>query len=494
MLRCYSAGPTSSGVGVVASGVRDPDSQNSAPELMAAASSPVLLSRLMKRVFLETYGCQMNVADSELIAGVLQRAGLDLTDRPEDADAILVNTCAIREHAEQRVIGRLGDFARLKARNPNLVVGVAGCMAQHLRGKLLDHSRVLDLVVGPDGYRRLPELLQQASGEPVAAVRLDRDETYGDLQPKRGSGVRAWITVQRGCDKFCTYCVVPYTRGRERSLPLEDLIRQVEHAVAEGFREVVFLGQTVNSYHDGRHDFAELLRATNGVAGLLRIRYTSPHPSDMSDRVIAAMAECEKVCPQVHLPLQSGSNRILEAMKRTYTIEGYRDVVARLRDAIPGLALSTDIIVGFPGETEDDFTRTAAAMREVRYDSAFLFKYSARPDTRAWKWAETVSEEEKGARLTRLLDQQMRISAEKNDARVGTEVEVLVEGPARRAQSRGLGPQLYGKTPHFTAVVFPDDGTPAGALHQVRVVGATQVTLIGEAVGASRDPALVQIG
>src|SRR5436309_11161793 len=286
----------------------------------------------MHRVFLETYGCQMNVADSELMAGVLERAGMTLTERPESADAILINTCAIREHAEQRVIGRLGEFARLKQRRPGLVVGVAGCMAQHLRKRLLDErSRVLDLVVGPDGYRQLPELLKRAAGEPVAAVRLDRDETYGDLEPKRGAGVRAWVTVQRGCDKFCSYCVVPYTRGRERSLPLQELLRQVGHAVTGGFREVVFLGQTVNSYHDGTHDFADLLRAASEVEGLARIRFTSPHPSDMSGRVITAMAECRAVMPQVHLPLQSGSDAVLRAMNRTYTLADYQRIVDRLR-------------------------------------------------------------------------------------------------------------------------------------------------------------------
>ena len=443
----------------------------------------------MKRVFLETYGCQMNVADSELMAGVLEKAGLSLVERPEDADAILINTCAIREHAEQRVLGRLGEFARLKARRPGLVVGVAGCMAQHLRARLLGRSKVLDLVVGPDGYRNLPDLLRRAALEPVANVRLDRDETYGDLEPKRGSGVRAWITVQRGCDKFCTYCVVPYTRGRERSLPLADLIGQVRRAAAAGYREVVFLGQTVNSYHDGAHDFADLLRATDQVEGVLRIRYTSPHPSDMSERVIAAMAECAKVMPQVHLPLQSGSDRVLEAMHRTYTFEEYLRVVERLRAAIKGIALSTDVIVGFPGETEEDFERTATAMREIRYDSAFLFKYSARPDTKAWVWPETASEEEKGRRLTHLIDQQQGISAALNDATVGREVDVLVEGRARRNAG-----QLHGKSAHFKTVVFEDDGTPAGVLRRVRIVAATPLTLIGGSRSApAPSPALVQI-
>jgi tRNA-2-methylthio-N6-dimethylallyladenosine synthase len=450
------------------------------------------------RVFIETYGCQMNVADSETMAGVLERAGMSLSDRAEDADAIIINTCAIREHAEQRVLGRLGDYAHLKASRPGLIVGVAGCMAQHLRSRLLDKARVLDLVVGPDGYRRLPELLLRAASQPVADVRLDRDETYGDLEPRRGGGVRAWITAQRGCDKFCTYCVVPYTRGRERSLPLGELIAQVRAAVAGGYREVVFLGQTVNSYHDGVHDFADLLRATDAVEGLLRIRYTSPHPSDMSERVIAAIAECGKVCPHVHLPLQSGSDPVLEAMDRTYTLATYRDVVARLRAAIPAVSLSTDIIVGFPGETDEDFERTAAIMREVRFDSAFLFKYSARPDTRAYRLAETVSEEEKGRRLAQLLTQQQAISGALNDRMIGREVEVLVEGSARREKRTG-GPspsergegQLFGKSAHFKTVVFGDDGTPAGSLRRVRVVGATPITLIGEAVVAA--PAAAEI-
>ncbi|MEK7330811.1 MAG: MiaB/RimO family radical SAM methylthiotransferase, partial [Candidatus Eisenbacteria bacterium] len=310
-------------------------------------------------------------------------------------------------------------------------------------------------------------------------------------------------TVQRGCDKFCTYCVVPYTRGRQRSLPLLDLIAQVRGAVARGFREVVFLGQTVNSYRDGTHDFADLLRAADDVEGLYRIRFTSPHPSDMSARVIAAIAGCAKVCPQIHLPLQSASDTVLRAMERTYTLDDYRDIVARLRAAIPGLALSTDIIVGFPGETEEDFERTAAYLREVRYDSAFLFKYSARPDTKAWRRPETVGEEEKGRRLERLIAQQQGISGAINDRLIGREVEVLVEGPARRQRAGGAEPppgargsgQLFGKSEHFKTVVFDDDRTPPGALRRVRVVGATPITLLGEAAGATHpEPAIVRLG
>jgi tRNA-2-methylthio-N6-dimethylallyladenosine synthase len=447
----------------------------------------------MKRVFLETYGCQMNVADSELMAGVLERAGMELVPTPENADAVILNTCAIREHAELRVLGRLGEFAHLKSKNPDLIVGVAGCMAQHLRKRLLDQKRVLDLVVGPDGYRNLPELLRQAANVPTAEIRLDRDETYGDLEPKRHPGVRAWVTVQRGCDKFCTYCVVPYTRGRERSLPMGELLTQVRHAAEQGFREIVFLGQTVNSYHDGTHDFADLVRAAAAIPGVLRVRYTSPHPADMSDALIDAMAECDKVMPHVHLPLQSASDTVLAAMERSYTMAHYQRVLDRIRERIPGVAVSTDIIVGFPGETEADFMATADYMRQARFDSAFMFKYSARPDTRSFKLPETVDDAEKGRRLQFLIDQQHAISGEIMDLYLGREVEVLVDGPSWRGKG-DQPPQLHGKSPEFKTVVWADDGSAAGTLQRVRIVGATPVTLLGESVRASRPEPLLTIG
>ena len=446
----------------------------------------------MKRVFLETYGCQMNVADSELMAGVLQRAGMEMVERAEDADAVILNTCAIREHAELRVLGRLGEFAHLKSKNPNLIVAVAGCMAQHLRKRLLDQKRVVDLVVGPDGYRDLAALLQRAAHVPTAEIRLDRDETYGDLEPKRQPGIRAWVTVQRGCDKFCTYCVVPFTRGRERSLPLADLVRQVETAVAQGYAEIIFLGQTVNSYHDGTHDFTDLLRATQAIEGVLRIRYTSPHPSDMSERVIDAMATCEKVMPHVHLPLQSASDPILEAMQRTYSIAEYDDVLGRIRSRIPGVAVTTDVIVGFPGETEADFEATRAFMQRARFDSAFLFKYSARPDTRAFKLPETVAESEKGRRLQILIDTQHDISGEIMDGYLNRTVEVLVDGPSTRGR-QDAPPQLYGKSPGFKTVVWPNDGSPAGSLRRVKIVGTTAITLLGEPADAPRHEPLVTL-
>jgi tRNA-2-methylthio-N6-dimethylallyladenosine synthase len=307
-------------------------------------------------------------------------------------------------------------------------------------------------------------------------VRLDRDETYADITPVRGEGIRAWVTVMRGCDKFCTFCIVPYVRGRERSVPLAALLDQVRVLADQGYKEVVYLGQTVNAYRDGEHDFADLLRRTAEIDGIERIRFTSPHPSDMSERVIDAMATCAKVAPYLHLPLQSGSNRVLDRMKRGYTIEHYTTLVERLRSAIPGLALSTDIIVGFPGEEEVDFQATHKIMAEVRYDSAFMFKYSAREGTKAYKWQETVSEEEKGQRLQTIIALQERIAAEINRQTIGQTVEVLIEGPAKRPTG-----WLSGKTRQFKTTVFPGAGVQPGNLVSVRVASTTAHTLIGEA-------------
>jgi len=429
----------------------------------------------MRKVYIETYGCQMNLADTEILLGQLGRYGYLQSSVPDDADVLLLNTCAIREHAEERVIGRLGALARHKSRHPGVQLGIAGCMAQHVRDKLMMRLPFVDFVVGPDGYRRLPELLGNANGDPFVDVRLDRDETYADLAPRREAGVRAWITIMRGCDKFCTFCVVPYVRGRERSLPAAAILDQVREAVDAGHREVVFLGQTVNAYRHDEDGFADLLRRTNAIDGLLRIRFTSPHPSDMTDDVVSAMAECDKVCPQLHLPVQSGSDRVLRAMERGYSASDYRGLVARLRAAIPEIALTTDIIVGFPGEEETDFEQTCALMREVGYDGAFMFKYSSREHTKAAKWAETVSEEEKSRRLQTVIALQEEHSSQINQRFVGRDTEVLIEGPARRREG-----WLAGKNPQFKTVVFPDRSSQTGRLVSVRISGATPHTLIGE--------------
>lgn len=428
-----------------------------------------------RRVFIETYGCQMNVSDTELMMGVLKKAGFRRALALEDADVVLLNTCAIRERAEERVVGRLSQLSRVKRARPDLVLGVSGCMAKHLAEQLLDRLPYVDLVVGPDSYRRLPELIGEAAGNPALDVRLDRGEDYLELDPVRQEGTNAWITIMRGCDKFCTFCIVPYVRGRERSVPAGDLLRQVRLAASEGFQEVTLLGQTVNSYHDGETDFADLLKMVASVEGIRRIRFTSPHPSDFSDKLIGTIAEESKICRFIHLPVQSGSDRVLEAMKRTYSSGRYVDLVDRLRSAVPGLCLSTDVIVGFPGEDESDFESTMALMRHVRYDSAFMFKYSPRKGTVAYREIpDTVPETEKSRRLQAVIAQQTGISGEINRRYVGRLQEVLVEGDARRGKG-----QAVGKSDGFKTVVFPRDGIRTNTFVDVRITDATSHTLIG---------------
>lgn len=435
------------------------------------------------RVFIETYGCQMNVADSELIGEVLRGAGYAAAAHPEDADVILLNTCAIREHAEERVLRRLADLARFKHARPELRLGLLGCMAQHNRAALAEKAPWLDLVAGPDSYRRLPELLgrvrfdpeQQAAKQQVARidVRLDRAETYADISPSHEGGVRAYVTAMRGCDRFCAFCVVPYVRGRERSVPPEAILADIRGLAARGVREIVLLGQTVNAYRFGDTDFGRLLHLVAKVDGVERIRFTSPHPSDMSDSVIEAMATEPKVQPSLHLPVQSGSDRILAAMERGYTVDEYLRLVERMRAAIPGIALSTDIIVGFHGEEDADFRATLDLMAALRYDSAFSFKYSLRENTRAFKLGDTVSDEEKGRRLVEVIALQERVSAERNRALAGERFAVLVEGPARRG-----GGMLAGKTPQFkTAVFAAADSIRPGDTVTVHVDSATAHTL-----------------
>lgn len=431
-----------------------------------------------RKVYIETYGCQMNIADTELLVGLLKPHGYEPTQQVDQADVILLNTCAIRENAEERVLRRLDALVHHKVRRPGVRLGLTGCMAQHHREQLLDKAPFLDLVLGPDAYRTLPALLdQEDQADPLVSVRLDRDETYADISPAHGEGVRAWLTIMRGCDKFCTFCIVPYVRGRERSVPAEALLKQVRELAGQGYKEVVFLGQTVNAYRDGACDFATLLHRTAQIDGIERIRFTSPHPSDMNAAVIEAMATCPKVMPYVHLPLQAASNRVLERMERGYTIEEYVALVERLRTAVPGIAFSTDIIVGFPGEEEADFRATYDFMTEMRYDSAFMFKYSARAGTKAYKWQETLSEAEKGRRLEDIITLQERISGEINQRSIGQTVEVLVQGPAKKQKD-----WLVGKSRPFKTVVFPGNGAQSGDLVSVKVASATAHTLVGQAV------------
>ncbi len=445
------------------------------PDISTAENLNPRASAAARRVYIETYGCQMNVSDTELMMGVLRKAGFRTAIGVEDADVVLLNTCAIRERAEERVVGRLSQLSHAKRSRPDLVLGVSGCMAKHLAEQLLDELPYVDLVVGPDSYRRLPELIGEASGNPALDVRFDRREDYLELDPVRQAGTNAWITIMRGCDKFCTFCIVPYVRGRERSVPAADVLRQVRMAASEGFREVTLLGQTVNSYHDGETDFADLLKLAAGVEGIRRIRFTSPHPSDFSRKLIDTMADEKKICRFIHLPVQSGSDRVLKAMKRTYSPEGYLDLVARLRSALPGLCLSTDIIVGFPGEADSDFESTLALMRHVRYDSAFMFKYSPRKGTVAYRdIPDTVPETEKARRLEAVIALQTRISGQINRSYVGKLQEVLVEGDARRGEG-----QAAGKSDGFKTVVFPRNGIGTNTFVNVRITDATSRTLIG---------------
>jgi len=434
----------------------------------------------MPTIYIETYGCQMNVADSELMLGVLRREGYVRTDDPAAADVLLVNTCAVRDHAEQRVLGRMGELKRYK--RPGGVLGVMGCMAQRLGPRLLERVPQVDLVVGPDGYRSLPELIARVgSGERAADVEFKSWEHYEDVPPVRGQSVSAYVTVQRGCDYRCTFCIVPMTRGPERSRILTDVVREVEGLAAQGTTEVTLLGQTVNSYHDGVHDFADLLRAVGAVPGLRRLRFTSPYPTDFTDRVLAAMAGTAAVCEHVHLPVQSGSTRVLKRMLRRYTRERYLEVVAALRSAIPGLALTTDIIVGFPGETEVDFAETLSLVEDVDFDDAFTFKYSVREGTPAVRIKDHIAEELKAERLERLITLVRRVARARSMALVGTAQEVLVEGPARR------GDLLQGRTRTNKVALFEGPAAWIGTYRRVRLTGTSGTTFT--AWPLEREPA-----
>jgi tRNA-2-methylthio-N6-dimethylallyladenosine synthase len=433
-------------------------------------------------VYIETYGCQMNVSDTELMLGKLTASGYDAVDGPDGADVILVNTCAIRDHAEQRVIGRLGELKRHMS--PTAVMGVTGCMAQRLGPALLERTPHVSIVIGPDGYRALPTLIENArNGVRASATDFDMEEHYEDFKPRRFDKVKAWIPVQRGCDYRCTYCIVPYTRGPERSRALADVVRETEAVVADGMSEVVLLGQTVNSYTDGTYDFADLLRAVGNVDGIRRLRFTSPHPNDFSDRVIEAIATTPAVCEHVHLPMQSGSSRTLKRMLRRYTRESYFECAARLRAAVPGLALTTDIIVGFPGESDDEFAETLSAVREVGFDDAYTFKFSMRDGTPATRLpAElAISDEVASDRLGQLIAVVREGSRARNMARLGERREVLIEKEARR------GGLLQARTRDFKTVIVPGGPEMIGEYVDVELTGTTGSTFTGVVV-RSREP------
>jgi tRNA-2-methylthio-N6-dimethylallyladenosine synthase len=441
-------------------------------------------------VYLETYGCQMNVADSEMALGLLHAAGYARTDDPTRADLILLNTCAVREKAEERVFARASELAPHKARRGagEVVLGITGCMAEHLKETIRQRAPYVDLVVGPDGYRRLVAHVEEArAGRAALDTRLDRYETYEGLDPARSSGgsggsvestggVTGLITIQRGCDKFCTFCVVPYTRGRERGTPPREILRQARAMAAAGYKEVQLLGQTVNSYRHEDVGFAELLRAVATVDGLERIRFMSPYPLDFTDDVIAAMAETPKVCKHVHLPLQTASDDVLARMKRGYDYATFRGLVAALRAAMPRIAITTDLMVGFCDETEDEFATILRAQEELRFDAAFMFAYSEREGTTAArKLPDTVPEDVKSRRLARVIAAQQKITGEILAAQVGRRERVLVDHVSKRSAAEYLA-----RTDEFRPVIVPAaTGVEPGALLDVTLTRATSATLFG---------------
>jgi tRNA-2-methylthio-N6-dimethylallyladenosine synthase len=431
------------------------------------------------KIYIETYGCQMNLADTEIVLGILNSKGYSVIQDADNADVVLLNTCSIRENAEQRIYGRLGNFKNLKESKPDLVVGILGCMAERLRKDLVEKKSVVDIVVGPDEYRRLPELIDIAyNGDKGIGVKLSRTETYDDIAPHREDGLQAWISVMRGCDKFCTFCVVPFTRGRERSRTLTSVVDEIKELSTRGFKEVTLLGQNVNSYADDNKDFADLLAACADVDRSMRVRFTTSHPQDLSDKLLYTIAENKNICNYIHLPVQSGSDRILDLMNRTYTIDHYLNLIEKARKIIPGVSFSTDIISGFPTETYEDHIKTLDLMRLVAYDGAYMFKYSPREGTKAFRMEDDVNEETKSKRLQEIIDLQQQISYDINQELIGTAETVLVEGLSKKSN------QFFaGRTDTNKVVIFPKDVVvEEGSYVNVKINRATQATLFGEIV------------
>lgn len=440
-----------------------------------------------KKLYIETYGCQMNAADSEVVASIMEMDGYNLTDSDKDADAIFVNTCSIRDNAEQKVIQRLEYFNSIKRKKKNnLIVGVLGCMAERVKSDLIDNHNV-DVVVGPDAYLDLPNLVGAAEqGEKAMNVELSKTETYKDVIPLKmnGSNISGYISIMRGCDKFCTYCIVPFTRGRERSREPESILNELRIMQEKGFREVILLGQNVNSYRfkDGDNviAFHDLLAMVAEAAPEIRIRFTTSHPWDMNDETLKTIANYKNLCNYIHLPVQSGSSRVMKLMNRRYDREWYMERIEAIKRYIPGCGLSTDIMCGFHSETEEDHQETLSLMREVGFDSAFMFKYSERPGTYAAKKLEdNVPEDVKSRRLQEIIDLQLELSKESNEKDVGKEFEILIEGFSKRSTQ-----QLFGRTEQNKVVIIDRTGHRIGQFVKVRITGFTSATLFGEAINA----------
>lgn len=438
-----------------------------------------------RKLFIETYGCQMNVGDSEIVVSIMQREGYVYTERLDEADVILINTCSIRDNAEQRIWGRLAEMKRYRRAKPGLVVGIIGCMAERLKERLLDGPTGVDVVAGPDAYRDLPHLVREAeAGGKGVNVLLSTEETYAEIAPVRldRNGVSAFVAIMRGCNNFCFYCVVPYTRGRERSRDPQTIVDEARTLFGNGYREVTLLGQNVNSYRAGEVDFPELLRRVAAISPLLRVRFATSHPKDMSDRLLEVMAATPNICRAIHLPAQSGATSMLERMNRKYTREWYLGRVAAIRRLMPDCAITTDLIAGFSGETEEEHLQTLSLMREVGYDFAYMFKYSERPGTFAQKHLpDDVPDGVKSRRLQEIIALQNELGHASNLRDVGREFEVLVEGESRRDAK-----QLSGRTSQNKVVVFDRGTHRVGDYVRVRITGCTPATLFGEEIGAAQ--------
>ncbi len=437
-----------------------------------------------KRLFIETYGCQMNVADTEVVASIMQMDGYQITEKIEDADAIFVNTCSVRDNAEQKIYNRLQYFQSLRKKNKHLIIGVLGCMAERVKDDLIDNHHV-DLVVGPDSYLDLPNLIGAVEqGEKAMNVELSTQETYKDVIPLKIGGVNisGFISIMRGCNNFCTYCIVPYTRGRERSRDIESILKELRDMKDKGFREVTLLGQNVNSYSFKQGDetisFPILLERVAIETPDIRIRFMTSHPKDMSDETLKVMARYNNICKHIHLPAQSGSSRILKTMNRKYTREWYLQRIEAIRKIMPECAISTDLFCGFHSETEDDYQETLSLMKEVGYDSAFMFKYSERPGTYAAKHlADDITEEEKVRRLQGMINLQNQLSEKSNQKDIGKVFEVLIEGFSKRSRE-----QLFGRTSQNKVVIFDKRDYHVGQFVKVRITHASSATLLGTPV------------
>ena len=434
--------------------------------------------------YIETYGCQMNFSDTEIVNSILMEDGMKPVQKPEQADIIFVNTCSIRENAETRVWNRLKEFRSLKRENDGLTVGVLGCMAERIRDKIIEQEHLVDLVVGPDAYRDIPKLLADVTdGRKAVNVLLSLEETYADITPVRttGNGVSAFVTIMRGCDNMCAFCVVPFTRGRERSRPMESILNELKQLSEQGYREVTLLGQNVNSYDDGTNDFTKLMYEASLVDPEMRIRFSSPHPKDFPEELLHVIADRPNLCNYIHIPAQSGSNEVLERMRRPYTREQYFELINRMREIIPGLTLSTDIITGFCGETEEEHEDTMSLMAQVKYDLAYMFAYSERERTLAHrKYEDNVPEEVKKRRLSEIISQQMSIQEELNKQEIGKRHLVLIEGTSKRSDE-----QLCGRTDTNKMVIFDRGDLENGEYVEVEITGCTSATLFGDIIQKS---------